>query len=49
MASITSGTPWPLASGAKVRTSQVTPIPPTTGTKMMNGPHGPGGVWTLAS
>jgi hypothetical protein len=41
MASITSGTPWPRASGAKLVTSNVTISPPITGTRMMKAPHAP--------
>src|SRR5262252_3251545 len=46
---MTSGTPCPLASGAKLVTRKVTAIAPTTGTRMTNGPHGLGGVNKLAS
>jgi hypothetical protein len=46
---ITSGTPCPRASGAKLVIRKVTIRPPTTGTTMMNAPHGLGGVKTLAS
>ena len=49
MASITSGTPWPFASGAKLLTMNVTPTAPITGTRMTQGPHGGGGVNTLES
>ena len=44
---MTSGTPWPRASGAKLLTRKVTTMPPTTGTRMTNAPHGLGGVNTL--
>lgn len=49
MESITSGTPCPLASGAKLETSQATSTPPTTGARITQAPKGGGAVCRLAS
>ena len=41
--------PWPRASGANVLTRKTTAIPPITGTRMIQAPHGEAGVWRFAS
>jgi len=46
---MTSGTPCPLASGAKFVTRKVTAIAPTTGARMMKAPQGLAGVKTFVS
>ena len=46
---MTSGTPCPLASGAKFPTSQATTSAPITGTNTTPTPQGLGGVCRLAS
>jgi hypothetical protein len=48
LASITSGTPWPLASGAKFLTRKVTDTAPITGTRITRKPQGEAGVWMFA-
>ncbi len=47
MASITSGTPCPLASGAKFFTNQATTSAPATGTSTIPMPQGLAGVKTF--
>ena len=49
MASMTSGTPWPFASGAKVTISHVTRMLGTAGARMIQAPNGPFGVCLFAS
>ena len=46
---MTSGTPWPRASGANFDTRNVTARPPMTGTRMMPAPQGLAGSSALAS
>ena len=46
---MTSGTPWPFASGARFFTKKTTTTAPITGANATHDPQGAGSVWRLLS